>query len=142
MISENLCLGEGEGTKWRKVNKMEQYLLFPGSSSPTYPRTGKCSRRPGRCRSTEHAPGDVNPKSSKLTRPRLWRRPYHALIPPTALPLPVPMHKSPLLAAAGVTSSAPAFVDRGTSPESAGATSLAPYLRTREPRPRVCAYVQ
>ena len=68
---------------------------------------GKCSPRPGRCRSTEHAPGDVNPKRLKLTRPRLWRSPYHTLIPPTALPLPVPMHKSPPPAGASVTSSAP-----------------------------------
>ena len=130
-------MGKGERTKWRKVNKMEQYLLFPGSSSPTYPRAGKCSPPPGRCRSTEHAPGDVNPKRSKLTRPRLWRRPYQVLILPTALPLPVPMHKSPLPAGAGVTSSVrirglenitrehrrdfpgpPTPEDQGTSPES------------------------
>uniref|UniRef100_A0A7N9CY26 Uncharacterized protein n=1 Tax=Macaca fascicularis TaxID=9541 RepID=A0A7N9CY26_MACFA len=120
------CLGEGEGTKWRKVNKMAQSRLLPGSSSPTF-------LRPGKCRTTEHAPGDVNPKRSKLTRPRLRRHPYHALILPTALPLPVPMHKSLPPAGAGVTSSAPAFmeasifVDRRTSPESTGVTSLAPH---------------
>uniref|UniRef100_A0A5F8AAR8 Uncharacterized protein n=1 Tax=Macaca mulatta TaxID=9544 RepID=A0A5F8AAR8_MACMU len=100
-------------------------MLLPGSSSPTFPRVGKCSPSLGRCRSTKHVPGDVNPKRSKLTRPRLRRRPYHALILPTALPLSVPMHKSLPPAGAGVTSSALAFVDWRTSPESAGATSLA-----------------
>lgn len=78
------CLGEGERTRWRKVNKKAQSMLLPRSSSPTFPCVGRCSPRPGRCRSTEHAPGDVNPKKLKLTQPRLWRRPYHALIPPTA----------------------------------------------------------
>ena len=87
-------------TKWRKVNKMAQSQLLPGSSSPTFPCLGKC-------RTTQHEPGDVNPKRLKLNRPRLWRSPYHTLIPPTALPLPVPMHKSPLPAGAGVTSSPP-----------------------------------
>ena len=72
-----------------------------------FPVRGKMQPAPGRCRSTEHAPGDVNPKRSKLTRPRLRRHPYHALIPPTALPLPVPMHKILPLAGASVTSSAP-----------------------------------
>uniref|UniRef100_A0A5F8AR77 Uncharacterized protein n=1 Tax=Macaca mulatta TaxID=9544 RepID=A0A5F8AR77_MACMU len=109
-------------------------MLLPGSSSPTFPRAG-------RWRSTEHAPGDVNPKRSNLTRPRLQRRPYHALILPTALPLPVPMHKSLPLAGASVTSSAPAFVDLRTSPESAGRDFPGPpHLRTRELRPRVCIF--
>ena len=118
-------------------------MLLPGSSSPTFPRAGKCSPRPGRCRSTEHAPGDINRKRLKLTRPCLWRRPYHALIPPTALPLPVPMHKSLPLAGASVTSSAPHIhgpknITREHRRDFPGPL----HLRTREPPPRVYAYLQ
>ena len=106
------------------------------------PVRGKMQPAPGRCRSTQHAPGDVNPKRSKLTRPRLWRRPYHTLIPPTALPLPVPMHKSPLPAGAGVTSSAPRIRGLENNTRERRRDFPGPFSRTSEPRPRVRAYLQ
>lgn len=132
---------------WGRRDKMEEgeqegiIHVASGFFLTNFPVRGKMQPAPGRCRSTEHAPGDVNPKRSKLTRPRLRRCPYHALIPPTALPLPVPMHKSLPPAGASVTSSAPAFVDQRTSPESAGATSLAPHTWGSENLARECVHI-
>nr|XP_045227614.1 uncharacterized protein LOC123568778 [Macaca fascicularis] len=66
-----------------------------------------------------------------------------APITPLSLPLPVPMHKSLPLAGASVTSSAPHIrgpenITRERRHDFPGP----PYLRTREPPPRVYAYLQ
>ena len=124
--------GEQEGT----IHVASGFFLT------NFPARGKMQPAPGRGRSTEHAPGDVNPKRWKLTQPRLRRRPYHTLIPPTALPLPVPMHKSLPLAGAGVTSSAPRIRGPENITRECRRDFPGPFSRTSEPRPRVRAYLQ
>ncbi|XP_065403051.1 endogenous retrovirus group K member 21 Gag polyprotein-like isoform X2 [Macaca fascicularis] len=69
------CLGDGEGTRWRKVNKMEQSLLFPGSSSQIFPYLGKIPVPGKRTKSTEHAQSDVKPGTPKFKKPLLHTRP-------------------------------------------------------------------
>ena len=62
-------MGEGEGTRWRKVNKMEQSLLFPGSSSQIFPTPRK------RTKSTEHAQSDIKTGTLKFKKSLLHTRP-------------------------------------------------------------------